>query len=94
MIGSISSLQQRRTPLPRLELLEQRAFDPLFASVALRLLTPMLIVAAILVKLDSPGPVLFLQRRFGFNRKQFQVTKFRSMRTARRPGVYAPVAVR
>jgi Undecaprenyl-phosphate glucose phosphotransferase len=80
-IGSISSLQLRRMPLSRLELLEKRVFDLLFASMALLLLTPMLIVAAVLIKLDSPGPVFFLQRRFGFNQKPFQIIKFRSMRT-------------
>jgi Undecaprenyl-phosphate glucose phosphotransferase len=80
-IGPISSLQLRRMPLSRLELLEKRAFDVLFASVALLLLTPMLIVAGILIKLDSPGPVFFLQRRFGFNQQPFQIIKFRSMRT-------------
>jgi Undecaprenyl-phosphate glucose phosphotransferase len=80
-IGPISSLQLRRMPLSRLELIEKRAFDLLFASAALLLLTPMLIVVAVLIKLDSPGPVLFVQRRFGFNQKPFQIIKFRSMRT-------------
>jgi Undecaprenyl-phosphate glucose phosphotransferase len=80
-IGPISSLQLRRMPLSRLELLEKWAFDVLFASLALLLLTPMLIVAGILIKLDSPGPVFFLQRRFGFNQQPFQIIKFRSMRT-------------
>src|SRR3984893_13112583 len=68
-------------PLSRLVLIEKRVFDLLFASVALLLLTPMLIVAAILIKLDSPGPVFFLQRRFGFNQKRFQIIKFRSMQS-------------
>jgi Undecaprenyl-phosphate glucose phosphotransferase len=80
-IGPISSLQLRRMPLSDLELLEKRAFDLLFASVALLLLTPLLVVAAILIKLDSPGPVFFLQRRYGFNQKPFQIIKFRSMRS-------------
>jgi Undecaprenyl-phosphate glucose phosphotransferase len=80
-IGQISSLQLRRMPLSRLELLEKRAFDVLLASAALLLLTPMLIVAAILIKLDSRGPVFFLQRRLGFSQKPFQIIKFRSMRS-------------
>jgi lipopolysaccharide/colanic/teichoic acid biosynthesis glycosyltransferase len=63
-----------------LELLEKRAVDVLAASAALLLLTPMLVVTAILIKLDSRGPVFFLQRRFGFNQKPFQIIKFRSMR--------------
>jgi Undecaprenyl-phosphate glucose phosphotransferase len=80
-IGPISSLQLRRMPLSRLELMEKRAFDLFSASVALLLLTPLLAAAAILIKLDSPGPVFFLQRRYGFNQKPFQIIKFRSMRT-------------
>jgi Undecaprenyl-phosphate glucose phosphotransferase len=80
-IGPISSLQLRRMPLSRVELLEKRALDLLLASAALLLLTPMLLTTAVLVKLDSRGPVFFLQRRFGFNQKPFQIIKFRSMRT-------------
>jgi Undecaprenyl-phosphate glucose phosphotransferase len=80
-IGPISSLQLRRMPLSPLELMEKRALDLLAASAALLVLTPLLIVTAILIKLDSPGPVFFLQRRFGFNQKPFQIIKFRSMRT-------------
>jgi Undecaprenyl-phosphate glucose phosphotransferase len=79
-IGPITSLQLRRMPLSPLELLEKRALDLLLASAALLVLTPMLIVTAILIKLDSRGPVFFLQRRFGFNQKPFQIIKFRSMR--------------
>jgi Undecaprenyl-phosphate glucose phosphotransferase len=79
-IGPISSLQLRRVPLSSLELLEKRAFDLLSASVALLLLTPLLVAVAVLIKLDSPGPVFFLQRRYGFNQKPFQIIKFRSMR--------------
>jgi Undecaprenyl-phosphate glucose phosphotransferase len=80
-IGPISSLQLRRMPLSRVELLEKRALDLLLASAALLVLTPMLIATAVLIKLDSRGPVFFLQRRFGFNQKPFQIIKFRSMRT-------------
>jgi Undecaprenyl-phosphate glucose phosphotransferase len=80
-IGPIARLRLRRMPLSRLELMEKRAFDLLSASVALLLLTPLLVAAAILIKLDSPGPVFFLQRRFGFNQKPFQIIKFRSMLT-------------
>jgi len=79
--GPVATLQLRRVPLSRRELMEKRAFDLLLASLALLLLTPLLVVVAILIKLDSPGPVFFLQRRFGFNQKPFQIIKFRSMRT-------------
>jgi exopolysaccharide biosynthesis polyprenyl glycosylphosphotransferase len=77
--GSMASLQLTRMPLSRLELIEKRAFDLLFASIALLLLTPVLVVAAILLKLDSAGPVFFLQHRYGFNQKPFRIFKFRTM---------------
>ena len=75
----MASLQLTRMPLSRLELIEKRAFDLLFASIALLLLTPVLVVAAILIKLDSAGPVFFLQHRYGFNQKPFRIFKFRTM---------------
>src|SRR5262249_18499631 len=80
-LGSMGSVQLARLPLTRLELMEKRAFDLLFSCVALLLLTPLLVVAAVLIKLDSPGPVFFLQRRHGFNLKQFRIIKFRTIRT-------------
>jgi Undecaprenyl-phosphate glucose phosphotransferase len=80
-LGPMASLQLTRLPLTRLELMEKRAFDLVFSCVALLLLTPVLIIAAVLIKLDSSGPVFFLQRRHGFNQKQFRIIKFRSMRT-------------
>jgi Undecaprenyl-phosphate glucose phosphotransferase len=79
--GSIVSLQLTRMPLSRLELIQKRAFDLLFASVALFLLTPVLITVAVLIKLDSAGPIFFLQHRHGFNQKPFRIVKFRTMRT-------------
>jgi Undecaprenyl-phosphate glucose phosphotransferase len=79
--GSMASLQLTRMPLSRLELIEKRAFDLLLASIALLLLTPVLMVAAVLLKLDSAGPVFFLQHRYGFNQKPFRIIKFRTMRT-------------
>jgi exopolysaccharide biosynthesis polyprenyl glycosylphosphotransferase len=77
----MASLQLTRLPLSRMEMLEKRAFDLLFASIALLLLTPVLAIVALLIKLDSPGPVFFLQHRFGFNQKPFRIIKFRTMRT-------------
>jgi polysaccharide biosynthesis protein PslA len=79
--GSMVSLQLTRMPLSRFELIQKRAFDLLFASVALLLLTPVLVAAALLIKLDSAGPILFLQHRYGFNQKPFRIIKFRTMRT-------------
>ena len=57
----------------------KRAEDLVLASVALVALSPLLVLIAILIKLGSKGPVLFRQRRLGFNNNVFTVLKFRSM---------------
>jgi exopolysaccharide biosynthesis polyprenyl glycosylphosphotransferase len=80
-LGPLTSLQLTRQPLSRLEIVQKRLFDLVFAALALIALTPLLIVAAVLIKLDSPGPVFFAQRRYGFNQQPFRIIKFRSMRT-------------
>ncbi|GAB3046793.1 undecaprenyl-phosphate glucose phosphotransferase [Stenotrophomonas tumulicola] len=58
----------------------KRVQDLLVASVAVIMLSPLLVVLAIGVKLSSPGPVLFRQRRHGLGGKEFMMLKFRSMR--------------
>jgi Undecaprenyl-phosphate glucose phosphotransferase len=79
--GPMASLQLTRMPLLRLERLEKRAFDLVFAAAGLVLLLPLFVVVAALIKLDSPGPAFFLQRRYGFNQKPFRIIKFRTMAT-------------
>lgn len=64
---------------------EQRAFskrvqDVVIGGLALAVATPVMLVIAALVKLDSPGPAFFRQRRHGFNNETITVWKFRSMR--------------
>jgi Undecaprenyl-phosphate glucose phosphotransferase len=54
--------------------------DYVIASLAVVLLSPLLLLVAIAIKIDSPGPVFFMQRRLGFNNKEFLIYKFRSMR--------------
>jgi lipopolysaccharide/colanic/teichoic acid biosynthesis glycosyltransferase len=57
----------------------KRAFDVALGAVALGLLSPIMLVAAIAVKLDTPGPVIFYQKRLGKWGKPFDCYKFRSM---------------
>lgn len=57
----------------------KRAFDLVFAFLALVVLSPLLLVIALLVRRDSPGPALFTQERVGLNGKRFHMLKFRSM---------------
>ena len=55
--------------------------DKTIAALALALLSPVMLIIAAAIKLDSKGPVFFKQRRFGFNNELIQVYKFRSMYT-------------
>lgn len=55
------------------------AFDFVVAGIGTLLLSPLLLLIAVLVKLDSPGPIFFTQERFGFNKRRFGMIKFRSM---------------
>jgi exopolysaccharide biosynthesis polyprenyl glycosylphosphotransferase len=57
----------------------KRAFDAVVSATALVLLGPVLVACAIAIKLDTPGPVFFRQRRVGKDERRFEVLKFRSM---------------
>ncbi|WP_051133947.1 undecaprenyl-phosphate glucose phosphotransferase [Methylocystis sp. ATCC 49242] len=80
-VGAISSLSLSGHPLNLMEVAGKRIFDVAVSLLALILLSPLLLVCALLIKLDSPGPALFLQRRYGFNRETFRIVKFRTMTT-------------
>jgi lipopolysaccharide/colanic/teichoic acid biosynthesis glycosyltransferase len=64
--------------------LAKRCFDLLFAAVALLLLWPLLLVTCLLVRCESPGPVIFRQKRVGRHGVLFTVFKFRTMTIAGR----------
>jgi Undecaprenyl-phosphate glucose phosphotransferase len=57
----------------------KRLEDLVISIILLVLLSPILLVIALVIKLDSPGPVIFRQKRHGFNNQVFEVYKFRSM---------------
>lgn len=57
----------------------KRILDIVVAAVALVILAPVLVLVAIAIKLDSPGPVLFSQRRVGKHENEFSIYKFRTM---------------
>jgi exopolysaccharide biosynthesis polyprenyl glycosylphosphotransferase len=57
----------------------KRLVDMIGASAALMLFSPILVVAAVAIKLTSPGPVFFLQERIGINKRRFKIFKFRTM---------------
>jgi lipopolysaccharide/colanic/teichoic acid biosynthesis glycosyltransferase len=58
----------------------KRLFDIFFSALGIIICTPFFIIAAILVKLDSSGPILFTQERIGKNFKPFNIYKFRTMK--------------
>ncbi len=59
----------------------KRIQDVVLGSLMLLVFSPVMLVTALLIKLDSPGPVFFRQRRHGFNNEAIRVWKFRSMYT-------------
>ncbi len=66
----------------------KRAFDIIVASVMLILTLPLMLITALLIKIESEGPVFYRQERVGLNGSGFKVLKFRSMRTdAEKAGV-------
>lgn len=66
----------------------KRLFDVLGASVLILLSLPLMVLAALAIKLESNGPILYRQERVGLNNSPFNVVKFRSMRTdAEKDGV-------
>ncbi len=74
-------------PIADWNYLIKRVEDQVLASILLLPLLPLLGAIAVAIKLDSPGPALFRQKRYGFNNELFDVFKFRTMyhrRTASR----------
>ena len=67
--------------MPQWQKTIKRSFDLLSSAVALLMLSPLFLLLAIWVKLDSKGRVFFTQERIGFQGKPFQIIKFRSMRS-------------
>jgi putative colanic acid biosynthesis UDP-glucose lipid carrier transferase len=78
-IGGIPVLAVCESPFYGAYGLIKRASDLVFASIILVLLLPLMLGIALAVKLSSPGPVLFRQRRYGLDGREIVVYKFRSM---------------
>ncbi len=77
--ANIKTLRVCRRPLAWVDLAVKRAFDIVVAVVALIGFSPLLIVTALAIKLDSRGNVFFRQLRHGYNNKEIRVLKFRTM---------------
>lgn len=59
----------------------KRAIDVLLSGIGILVLSPILLILCVAIKLDSPGPILFTQKRVGIHKSYFQIYKFRTMRT-------------
>ncbi len=78
-IGGIPVVAVRESPFNGFNGLIKRMSDIVIASIALLLLGPLMLAVALAVKLTSPGPVLFRQRRYGLDGREILIYKFRSM---------------
>ena len=79
-LSSAPTLQLQRAPLSGVQHLVKRTTDIVLASLVLLFFLPIMAIAAIAIKLDSTGPVIFRQIRKGFNGKHFLILKFRTMK--------------
>ncbi len=79
MLGEMPVMTLFERPISGLDAAVKSLEDKILGVLILVLMWPLLLLIAIVVKLDSPGPVFFRQPREGFNNKQFRVYKFRTM---------------
>jgi exopolysaccharide biosynthesis polyprenyl glycosylphosphotransferase len=79
-LGGLPLLAVRDVALRGWKLTFKRAMDLVGSAVGLVLLSPLMLLVAILIKLESPGPVFYVQERMGLDARPFPCIKFRSMR--------------
>ena len=78
-LGKVPTLDVFEAPITDWDQVMKSLFDRVVGALILVLLLPVMALVALAVKLDSPGPALFRQKRFGFNNERIDVFKFRSM---------------
>ena len=93
-LAGMSVLEIASAPLTGWSGILKRVEDRVISIAALLLLSPLMMLIAIAIRLDSPGPVLFRQKRYGFNNEVIVVYKFRSMYHNRPPETGVPQATR
>jgi Undecaprenyl-phosphate glucose phosphotransferase len=86
-VAGIPMLKLSERPLSGWSVFAKGLEDRILAAILLVVFSPVLVLAAIAIKLTSQGPVLFKQPRYGFNNNEFSVLKFRTMRAAPAPAV-------
>ncbi|KIH85883.1 undecaprenyl-phosphate glucose phosphotransferase [Pseudomonas batumici] len=78
-VANLPMFNASEVPLRGWSPMFKRLEDMVLSSTALILLSPLMLLVALAIKLDSPGPVLFRQKRYGYNNRLIEVFKFRSM---------------
>jgi polysaccharide biosynthesis protein PslA len=78
-IGALPAIELASRPLTAIQVALKRAQDLLFSCLVVFLATPVFVVIALVIKFDSPGPVLFGQLREGYHNRVFKIWKFRTM---------------
>src|SRR5262249_42241811 len=79
-VGGLPLVSLRPTDPRGWEFAVKHAIDRTFAALALLALAPLMLTIALLIRLTSPGPILFRQRRIGRDGHEFELLKVRSMR--------------
>lgn len=77
--GGLIAVEMHRAPMSPVERAMKRGLDIAIAGTAILMISPLLVMTALAIRLDSPGPILFKQTRNGFNNRPFRILKFRSM---------------
>jgi Undecaprenyl-phosphate glucose phosphotransferase len=78
-LGKVPTLDVFEAPITDWDLVMKWLFDHVAGALILLLAFPVMALVALAIKLDSPGPILFRQKRFGFNNERIDVFKFRSL---------------
>ena len=76
---AVHLIDLQRSPMTLSELATKRSLDVVCALLAIVLLLPVFLITAMAIKIDTRGPVIFRQRRNGFNQDEFVIYKFRTM---------------
>jgi len=93
-ISGIPTVEVSQKPLSDWRLLHKEIEDRVLGALILLFITPVILLIALAIKFDSPGPILFRQKRYGFNNHVIEVFKFRTMRVEACQGVTVPQATR
>ncbi len=78
-LSAYHAVEIQREPLTRWERIIKRMLDLSLSVIAMFVLSPVLLMVALAIKVDSRGPILFRQRRCGFDNREFVILKFRTM---------------